>query len=220
MYYTVYKITNLINGKIYVGVHKTNNLNDGYMGSGKYLNCAFAKHGIENFKKEILFVFDNPKEMFAKEAEIVNKDFLAEGNTYNLRLGGFGGFDYINASGLNTQWKDPLARSASIRKSVRDYLRQNPKIVQQMRERLTINLDKATHMRNKKYPEGTFKNKRHSEETKLKIGAVTSNFQRGEGNSQYGTMWITDGTNNCKIKREDTIPQGWRKGRVVRNRAV
>lgn len=34
-------------------------------------------------------------------------------------------------------------------------------------------------------------------------------------NSQYGTMWITDGTANQKIKKEDVIPEGWRKGRII-----
>ena len=65
------------------------------MGSGKYLKHAIEKHGIENFTKDILFVFDTPEEMYAKEADIVNDDFLALENTYNLKTGGFGGFDYI-----------------------------------------------------------------------------------------------------------------------------
>ncbi len=96
MFYTIYKITNQLDGKIYIGSHKTRELDDDYMGSGKILMRAQKKHGIENFKKEILFVFDNPEEMYAKEATLVNEDFLMEENTYNLRIGGFGGWDYVN----------------------------------------------------------------------------------------------------------------------------
>ena len=99
-YYTVYKVTNKINGKFYIGTHKTKNLNDGYMGSGKYLLRSIEKHGLENFEKEILFVYDNADEMFAKEAEIVNADFLAEENTYNLKIGGFGGWDHISSDAM------------------------------------------------------------------------------------------------------------------------
>lgn len=95
-YYYIYQITNLVNGKIYVGVHKTKNLDDGYMGSGKIIRRAILKHGIENFKKDILEFFDMPESMYLREKEIVTKEFLARSDVYNLRRGGTGGFDYIN----------------------------------------------------------------------------------------------------------------------------
>ncbi len=101
MFFTVYKITNKIDGKIYIGTHKTNDLNDGYMGSGKYLLNAQQKHGLENFEKEIMFIYDNSKDMFKKEAELVDEIFLKSENTYNIKLGGFGGFDHINSTGKN-----------------------------------------------------------------------------------------------------------------------
>lgn len=88
MYYTVYKITNIINNKIYIGVHSTENLNDSYMGSGYLLKNAIKKYGVENFKKEILFNFDSLKEALIVERSIVNQEFINRPDVYNLTLGG------------------------------------------------------------------------------------------------------------------------------------
>jgi hypothetical protein len=95
LYYTIYKITNKLDGKTYIGKHQTTNLDDGYMGSGKLLRRAIEKYGIQNFTKEILFVFDTELKMNTKEIELVNEEYLKT-NTYNLCLGGQGGWGFVN----------------------------------------------------------------------------------------------------------------------------
>ena len=85
MFYYLYEIKNLVNSKIYVGVHKTRNMNDGYMGSGKVIRSAIEKYGIENFQKVILETFGDTKAMYAREKEVVTEEFLAREDVYNLR---------------------------------------------------------------------------------------------------------------------------------------
>ena len=91
MKYTIYKTTNLINNKIYIGKHQTENINDSYYGSGKALKNAISKYGKENFKKEILFVFGTEQEMNDKEIELITEEFVARTDTYNMGVGGEGG---------------------------------------------------------------------------------------------------------------------------------
>ena len=51
--------------------------------------------------------------------------------------------------------------------------------------------------------------------TKRKEKFARIGHQQGEKNSQFGMIWITDGTTSTKIKKEDIIPEGWRKGRIM-----
>jgi len=88
----LYRITNLINHKIYIGCHQTDNLDDGYMGSGTWIKYALNKYGQENFKKEILEYFLDAESMFNTEAKMVTREFIKDTNNYNLSEGGRGGF--------------------------------------------------------------------------------------------------------------------------------
>lgn len=91
MKFTIYKVTNKINGKFYIGKHQTLNENDSYLGSGKALRNAVKVYGRESFTKEILFIFETEEEMNAKEREIVTEEFISRHDTYNAGLGGEGG---------------------------------------------------------------------------------------------------------------------------------
>lgn len=91
-YYTVYQITNLLDGKIYIGAHQTKKLDDGYMGSGIRIKLAIQKYGEEHFHKEILHVLSSADEMYEKEAELVTEEFVASTDTYNLKTGGVAGW--------------------------------------------------------------------------------------------------------------------------------
>lgn len=97
-YHYFYKITNLVNGKFYYGVHNTDNLDDGYMGSGVALHKAFKKYGISNFKKEILKFFDTLEDAFKYEEKIVNKELTRLQECYNVIPGG----KYFDTTGLAT----------------------------------------------------------------------------------------------------------------------
>lgn len=87
-YHYFYKITNTVNGKFYYGIHSTDDLEDGYLGSGIKIRKAVAKYGAENFTKEILKFFTTREEASLYESKIVNATVLNDPACYNLRTGG------------------------------------------------------------------------------------------------------------------------------------
>jgi len=217
MFYIIYKITNKLDGKFYIGSHKTKKLDDDYMGSGKYLKLAILKYGIENFTKEILYVFDTPEEMYKKEAEIVNEEFLITENTYNLKIGGFGGFDYINSTNKNIYGKN--GENGKKRFWTGDKVKQ--KLIEE--NRFQSYCEKISSSQKSLYDNGlrtscfTTNNPMKTEDgkRKQKKALMLINHQQGEKNSQFGTTWIwCKEEGNKKIKKEllqEYLDKGWEK---------
>lgn len=205
MYYYVYQITNLINGKIYVGKHKSNKPphENGYYGSGKLIKLAINKYGIDNFKKDILHYCKTGEEMAAKEAEVVTEEFVARSDTYNMHKGGFGGFEHIN--------KDPQKRkevSALVSKRNKELgLGGTKNWTEVSVEKMKI------HSWSNKIKNGWSPNnwaKKNSEEQDI-IREKLSNSSKGENNSQFGTKFYLNPDNPTVKKRfrEGLQPTGW-----------
>lgn len=89
--FIIYEITNLINDKKYIGKHKTDDINDDYMGSGLLIRKAILKYGLEYFRKEILYIFDNEEDVINKEKELITDDVCKSNKFYNIAYGGQGG---------------------------------------------------------------------------------------------------------------------------------
>lgn len=209
MFYLVYKITNTLDGKYYIGAHKTMNKDDGYMGSGVYLRNAIQKYGIESFSKEILAECPSEFDMYNKERELV---VLCE-NSYNLKEGGYGGFDHINSNEELRIAKNKQAMHTTMSRHHHLFKEWGYRGGKRCIELYGVNENWVKAGRT------SFLGKHHTDENKRKIGEANAKHQSGEGNSQFGTMWITDGIISKKISKNDPIPDGWRKGRVMNKAA-
>ncbi len=168
-----------------------------------------------NFTKEILFVFDTPDLMYAKEAELVNEDFLAIENTYNLKVGGF---DFINSDKndeyINIRKNNGIKTVEKMRQIHIDRLKTDP----EYKEKLKMNAIKGSEISRSLYPDGTFKGKHHTDETKNKMSESKKITSSGERNSEYGTRWIhsLELKVSKKVKKEYPLPNGWIEGRKIK----
>jgi hypothetical protein len=94
--YIIYKITNKLTNKSYVGKHITKNINDKYMGSGQVLKQSFKKHGISNFTKEIIEECENEELMNQREIFWISELNTFSPNGYNINTGGKGGDNFTH----------------------------------------------------------------------------------------------------------------------------
>lgn len=196
MFYYLYQITNTLNGKIYVGVHKTKSLDDGYMGSGKIIRRAIEKHGLTNFSKVILEHFEDTKSMYAREAEVVTDEFLLREDVYNLRRGGYGGFEYINKNGLHGFSDADIAKLG--RKLTNETLI--------IKYGSLSEFSKMGGNSSKEMGVGI-----HNKEMRKGYSKIGSSAARIVNSS---LMWITNGVITQKVDKFSIIPHGFRKGRI------
>lgn len=96
MHHFLYKTTNNINKKTYIGVHRSeiNPLKsfDGYLGSGHILKKAIKKHGKDSFDRKVLVVCENAEYAYLLEEKLVNDNFTKQKDNYNIVVGGKGGY--------------------------------------------------------------------------------------------------------------------------------
>jgi len=190
-------------------MHSTDNLDDGYLGSGKQIRHSINKYGVCNHKIERLEFFDTRKILKEREIEIVNEELLNDPLCMNLQLGGGGGF--INKEhALKFHQAGGRKVFQMLAKKHIEKLKNDSKY----RERYSLIMSKAQSSE-----KNGFYNKKHTEESKRKIGIANSVSQKGNKNSQFGTCWICRNDESKKIKKEyidSFIQNGWVKGRNIK----
>jgi len=212
-YHFIYKTTNLLNGKYYYGMHSTDKLNDGYLGSGKRLRYSINKHGKENHKLEHLEFLPDRKSLINREKEVINLNEIAKEKCMNLMVGGKGGF---------ISEEQQKYRSSCAGKAYGIKLRTNPvfnKMISIKRSKIVKLCWENGMFKNRNHV--GFREKKHTEETKKLMSIVKIGMGVGEKNSQYGTCWITNGKENKKIKKNkinDYNNTEWILGRTYNRR--
>ena len=208
-YHYTYRTTNLINGRYYLGMHSTNRIDDGYLGSGKRLYYELSKYGRDNFKFEILKQFDSREQLVEAEINLITEHDLKNPNCLNLKSGGEGGLssEEHRQNFLEGRiWGRVLGGIKA-----QELLKHNPEKRKGMVEKT-----KATMKEYYKNNPGHFAGRTHTLETIQKMKEAKKDYGKNSANSQYGTCWITNEVENKKIYKGDLIPEGWRLGRKIK----
>lgn len=202
-YFIVYKTTNIINGKIYIGIHKQKSEEfDGYLGSGMLLNNAIDKYGAENFHRETLFTFSDLQSARQKEREIVDMEFCKRTDTYNISIGGTGG---NTIAGYTEEMLSIYRKNAKLRgkkisetlaKRIQDMPPEDAKVYKEEKKRRFLEI--------RIQPDN---------KGRVHTGQALQNII--DANHMIGKMHFTNGEENILLYPEDEVPIGFYRGRVL-----
>lgn len=209
----LYEIKNNLNGKIYIGIHSTENINDGYMGSGSLIIKAVKRYGKNNFTKTILEYCDNRELLVELEKKVVNQQFVDRKDTYNLSVGG---------SSMNSTWKKSNETIAYKFKNDEDWVKKRS-------HNISLGLKRA--MKSGKCSTATrefqmIRNKKSLSEKsiqKRKLTYVKNKYQQGVNHNLYGKKIVNNGTLwkwILKDEVEEYLKLGWNLGKLKFNKEI
>lgn len=212
----IYKTTNLINGKMYIGKHKAITFEpEKYKGSGTILLRAFSKYGKENFKCELIEWCETEDDLNIREKYWINYfNCQFNDNYYNLASGGEGGIGR-DIDNPNSYWSDPVKREHAkkeTKKSLKKYYDNHPnahagknnpmygkKASDETRQKLSTAFKNSLGVQNSP----RFKGHHHTTESKEKISAWSKT-----------KIWINNGEVSKYIYDINDIPDGFVLGRL------
>ena len=159
-YNYVYVTTNIINGKKYVGDHSTNNIDDGYLGSGNLFCQKVIQYGKENFVKQILEYFPSKELAFDAQEKYIrlNESHISQ-NGYNISWKG--------GHNVKECWSDESKEKCSITQTGKIGYWKDKKLSEQHKSNLTLN-----HM--------GMKNKNHSKKSKEQTSMSMKDIKKSQ----------------------------------------
>ena len=236
MYHFVYQTTR-VDGFYYIGVHSTNDLGDGYLGSGKRLLNSVRKHGKQAHSVVVIAMFGTREKALAHEAALVDRNRLLDPLCMNLVLGGASlseeGIKRLKSKIVSDETRNKMSVAATGRElsdstkqklsvalsgkpkgpmsdDTKRKLSESRRAMFQMREALGIKTKLSS-----KHCESLRKantGKSLSKETKRKISIAKS--------KPTGERWMCHQTNKpCRAspdKISELLSSGWAFGRVWR----
>jgi group I intron endonuclease len=178
--FIIYKTTNIINGKFYIGKHKVSEKYDHlYLGSGHQIVAAIKKYGKENFIRETLYEFIDENECIKKEAEIVNNELISNPYCYNIATGGDAG----------------KSHSTNTKKMISDAVKEEWKNNEIRREKTRI-------LATKRVEDGNWGPKSLTDESRKKISESAKKYWGDENHKEKRRNAISESLTGRKLSEE------------------
>jgi len=199
-YHFIYKTTCKVTNRYYYGMHSTNNLEDGYVGSGKRLGYSIRKHGKENHICEKQEFFETREELKQKEIEIVNEDLLKDSMCMNLQPGGNGGGGFRSEEHkIKFLYEGQKQRSIKGNQRIKWLFENDKEWVEKRKKNISNGIKQSSVVRGKRV---------YSVEAKIKM----KEYHKGKHDCNKNRRWISKENIVKRVKLNelnDYLMLGW-----------